>query len=98
VSVEVTLETQVTLRARFRNTAGILTDPDQVRFKMMKPGRQTVIYTYPGDVTKEDTGTYTIQFVPDLAGRWIIRPEGEGSLTAAGRDFVFDVTDSVFYP
>lgn len=72
-------------------------DPTTVTFRLRSPDGTTTVTTHPASAIDNPTvGTFTYQLnALDQEGRWSIRCEGTGALTAAA-ETTFIVRDSAF--
>ena len=86
------------LRISFVDEDGEPVDPDTVTLKVMNPCRTTTTYVYETDaeLERESTGVYTINLVPDKAGRWHFRWITTGTGTALVQEDNFIVMASPF--
>jgi hypothetical protein len=91
---------QVRLSATFTNSAGALTDPTTVTCILKRRYQVTPVsttYTYAGGtVTKDGTGLYHVDVVPDNEGIWDYRWVATGTVVAA-EEGAFSVPNSEFY-
>ena len=74
----------VRLAVNVQNEDGTDIDPaTDVQLRTKSPRGTTATYTYTGgDITREDTGDYYIEIVPDRAGRWYYEWATTGSNAA----------------
>ena len=71
--------TEITMTGTFKNSAGVLTDPTTVVVTVRSPAGTT---TTPS-VGHPSTGVYTAVATLDLAGEWIYRFDGTGTITVS---------------
>lgn len=66
------------------SVAGVLTDPTTVTLKVRDPAGTETTYTLAGaTVTKASTGVYYRDVALSVAGRWVFRWLGTGTVPAA---------------
>lgn len=87
---------QIILQATFEQTVNGVdtpTDFDEVHLHIEKPNGTELHLTYPGGLTKVDTGVYEHAITPEAAGVWWYRFSGEnsGQLVTATEDMKFQV-------
>lgn len=88
----------VRLRGVFRNTAGALADPVEVRCWVTDPDGETTEYEYPADaeLEKDTTGTFHLDVVANLPFRWKYQFQGSGNNIEMVEPSFFDVEPSAF--
>jgi hypothetical protein len=75
---------QPKLTADFKTTAGVLTDPSAVTFKIKLPSGTTTTYVYGVDsqLVRASTGSYYVLWTLTSAGTHTYSYTGTGTLTA----------------
>jgi hypothetical protein len=75
---------QPKLTADFKTTAGVLTDPSAVTFKIKLPSGTTTTYVYGVDsqLVRASTGSYYVLWTLTVAGTHRYSFTGTGALTA----------------
>lgn len=86
------------LRISFLDEDGEPVDPDTVTLKLKSPRHVITTYVFGTDaeLERESTGVYTINVVPNRAGRWSFRWETTGSGTSIVQEDSFIVMASPF--
>lgn len=81
----------------FENAAGAATDPDTVTFKLAVPVSltETDYGIADAEVSNPTTGTWVFSYIPTVAGRYVLRCVGVGTVDAA-QERVFYVKRSEF--
>lgn len=87
----------VRLSAAFTNLAGAPVDPGGVTFKIKSPLGviTTYVYLVDGQLLKDSTGNYHVDFEPDKQGKWAVRWIGTSTNKGAEESF-FQVGESQF--
>ena len=69
----------------FTNAAGTATDPDTVTFKLSLPNdlTETDYGIADAEVSNPTVGTWIFSYVPQVAGRFVVRCVGSGTVDAA---------------
>lgn len=70
-------DTEVTRTGTFRNSSGVLTDPDTVTFEYRHQREHQWRSATP---VKDTTGVYDVTFTPEYSGLVFTRWKGEGTL------------------
>lgn len=79
----------VTLEVALKDRDGVLTDPDSLLLRIMKPDKTTLIDYDLGTLTKVGTGLYEVDYVPDVHGTYEYLFLASGNLLAAAeRKFI----------
>lgn len=88
--------TSLSLTATFTDDAGALDDPTTITFKTCDPNGTILSYVYGTDseLTRTSIGLYAAEISPDRAGRWHVRWETTGQVSAYEDTFI--VQDSPF--
>ena len=83
----------------FKNSSGVLADPEHVFFSVIDPSDTKTDYTFGVDsvVTHIGTGTYQMQFSATKSGDWYIRGFSTGTGQAA-QEIKVSVRGSRFVP
>ena len=93
------VNTSMRLTMAFEDENGNDVDPTTVTFKTMSPGgaETTYVYLTSAALLRASEGHYTVDIVPDEAGRWFFRwvTTGTGTTIAIEGDFL--VQDSPFF-
>jgi len=74
---------QVVATVTFRDVVGAVADPSQVKVIVMAGDGTVTSNVYPTSVSKDSVGVYHLDVILSGPGRWWIRGQGTGSLTAA---------------
>lgn len=87
----------VRVQGVFKNSSDVVVDPGTVTFKLKSPGGTVTTYVYGTDaqVVKTGTGTYYVDALPTLEGRYSYRWAGTVTNVAAGEGY-FIVRESNF--
>jgi hypothetical protein len=95
-ALTVDLGNRVESTVSFTNAAGTATDPDLVTFQLAEPdGTETDFVLADGEVSNPAVGTWVFSYVPTVAGRYVVRCAGVGTVDAA-QEKVFVVLESEF--
>ena len=73
----------------FTNSVGTVVDPTTITLYLAAPTGTIGTYTYPADVVKQSTGTYTYNGTATSAGYWNVRWVGAGAAVAAQQSRYF---------
>jgi len=73
----------VMVTVTFRNAAGALADPSVINVIASHPDGSVVTEVYPTNVHKDSTGVFHCEVVLDAPGKWWVRGQGTGAVTAA---------------
>lgn len=94
---EYSLGTDVICSVVFRNAAGVIADPDTVKFSVKPPGGPATTYTYlvGQAIVKDSVGQYHVNVDANAAGEWFYRFFSLGNGKAADENS-FTVSASEF--
>lgn len=87
MSVTIDLGDAVTIRTRFANASGVLTDPTTISLAYTSPAGVTTTIGQ-GALTHVSTGIWAYTFVPSAAGAWAYTFTGTGTVVAVDSGFV----------
>jgi hypothetical protein len=72
-------------------------DPDEVILRVQPPDGITLQYALGGgQVFRDDVGAYHCDLLPDQAGRWLYKWQGDGGVDVTTRDIGFFVNFTAF--
>ncbi len=72
-------------RVQFKDVAGVLTDPDAIRWTGIEPDGTITAERFGvnGSIVKEQVGIYHRDIATDQSGKWGTRLSGAGTIDAA---------------
>lgn len=65
------------------DSSGVLQDPGGLSLIVEPPQGASTTYTYPGSITRDSQGTYSVVITPEVAGLWQYRWIATGAYAGA---------------
>ena len=88
--------TSIELQGIFTNTmTGVYADPTSITLYILDPNGVATTQIWPaGNVVRDSTGHFHFIMTPTVAGLWLYKWRGTGTLTATSPDTQFNVLGS----